>query len=125
MTNWLIVIAGILAGATALFHIVAGRKEIAQRLLVSSIDETTKLTLYACWHLVSATLFLSSLALLLCGSGIYRSPELIAFVSVMWLLFSGVFLVINLGVAKPRGIFRFPQWTLLLPVGLLGLWGLA
>ena len=125
MTNWLIVSAGILAGATAFIHVVAGGKDVARPLLASSIAEEVKLTLYACWHLVSAALFISSLALLANGVGLYDSPETVAFVSSMWLIFGGVFLVVTLGVAKPRGVFRFPQWALLLPVGLLGLWGLA
>jgi len=125
MTNWLIVSAGILAGVTSLIHIVAGGKDVARPLLASSIDETVKFTLYACWHLVSAALLFSSLTLLLNGMEFYKSPEMVAFVSIMWLVFGGVFLVVALVVAKPRGIFRLPQWALLLPVGLLGLSGLA
>jgi hypothetical protein len=125
MTNWLIILAGILAGVTAFIHTFIGEKDVARPLLASPIGETIRLTLYACWHLVSAALLLSSLALLLSGAGVYMSSELIAFISIMWILFGIVFLVVTLGIAKPRGILRFPQWTLLILVGLLGLWGIT
>ena len=114
-----------MAGMTALIHVIAGGKGVARPLLASAADEVVKLTLYACWHLVSVALFLSSIALLGNGAGFYNSPETVAFVSIMWLMFGAVFLVVTLGVAKPRGLFRFPQWALLVPVGLLGFWGLA
>jgi hypothetical protein len=125
MINWPILAAGFLAGVTALIHIVPGGKEVARPLLASSIDEVVKLTLYACWHLVSAALVLSSLALLASGAGLISAPWMVAFVSTLWLLFGSVFLVVTLSLPKPRGLFRLPQWTLLLPVGILGLWGLA
>jgi hypothetical protein len=125
MTNWPILSAGLLASATALVHIFLGGKDVARPLLRSSVDEVVKLTLYACWHLVSVALVLSSLVLLVNGFGFYLSAGMVAFVSALWIIFGGVFLVVTLCVAQPRGIFRFPQWALLVPVGLLGLWGLA
>jgi hypothetical protein len=125
MINWLILSSGFLAGITALIHIVAGGKDVARPLLASSIDEVVKLTLYACWHLVSVALVLSSLALLASGAGLMRAPWMVAFVSTLWLFFGSVFLVVTLSLAKPQGLLRLPQWILLLPVGILGLWGLA
>lgn len=125
MTNWFVVAAGLLAGLTAFVHVIAGGKDVARPLLASAIDEVVKLTLYACWHLVSVALFLCAFALLGHGAGFYHSPQTVAFVAIMWLLFGVVFLVVTLVVAKPGGLFRFPQWVLLLPVGVLGLCGLA
>jgi len=125
MTNWFVLSAGILAGITALIHVIAGGKDIARPLLAGSVDEVVKLTLYACWHLVSVALFLSSIALLGHGAGFYNSPETVAFVSIMWFMFGAVFLVVTLGFANSGALFRLPQWVLLVPVGLLGLWGLA
>ena len=123
--NWFIISSGVLAAITAVIHIVAGGKEVAQPLLASSLDQVVKLTMYACWHLVSVALVLSALALLASGSDLITSPPMVAYISALWLLFGLVFLVVTLGVAKPRGLFRFPQWALLIPVGLLGLWGIA
>ena len=125
MTNWLILSSGVLAAVTAVIHVVAGGKDVARPLLQSSMDDVVKLTLYACWHIVSVSLVLSSLALLASGVGLVNAPSLVAFVSTLWLLFGVVFVVVTLGVARPRGLLRLPQWILLLPVGFLGLWGLA
>lgn len=123
--NWLIFTSGVLAAITALVHIVVGGKQVARPLLGSQLDSDVKLTMYACWHLVSISLVLSSTALLACGTGLLTSPELVAFICASWLLFGAVFLVVTLVVAKPGGLFRFPQWTLLIPVGLLGLGGIV
>jgi hypothetical protein len=123
--NWPLVISGLLAATTAAVHIAVGGKQIARPLLDSQLDGIVKFTMYACWHLVSVSLALSSATLLASGTGLLTSRELVAFVSVSWLLFGLVFLVVTLAVAKPSGLFRFPQWTLLIPVGLLGLWGIA
>jgi hypothetical protein len=125
MTNWLVLSAGILAGMTAFIHVFAGGKDVVRPLLASSVDEVVKLTLYACWHLVSVALFISSIVLVGNGAGFYKSTATVGFISILWLMFGAVFIVVTLGVAKPRGLFRFPQWALLVPVGLLGLWGLA
>jgi len=125
MTNWLILSSGVLAAVTAVIHVVAGGKDVARPLLKSSMDDVVKLTLYACWHIVSVSLVLSSLALLASGVGLVNAPSLVAFISTLWLLFGVVFVVVTLGVARPRGLLRLPQWILLLPVGFLGLWGLA
>jgi hypothetical protein len=123
--NWPIILSGILAAITALVHILVGGKQIAGPLLHSQLDSIVKLTMYACWHLVSVSLVLSSATLLACGIGLFTSRELVAFVSISWILFGLVFLFVTLAVAKPTGFFRLPQWTLLIPVGLLGLWGIA
>lgn len=124
--NWLIILSGVLAACTAAVHIFAGGRDVARPLLASDLGETLKLTLYACWHLVSVALVLSSLALLADGIGaIGPSKPMVGFICVSWLLFGMVFVFVTLGIAKPRGLFRFPQWVLLLPVGVFGLWGIA
>ncbi len=125
MNDWFILSSGLLAALTAVVHLIAGGKDVAAPLLQSSLDEVVKLTLYACWHLVSVCLVLSSLALLSNGIGLVNSPPMVAFISALWILFGVVFLVITVGVAKPQGLFRLPQWILLVPVGLLGLYGIA
>lgn len=124
--NWLIILSGVLAACTAAVHIFSGERDVARPLLASDLGETLKLTLYACWHLVSVALVLSSLALLADGIGaIGPSKLMVGFICVSWLLFGMVFVFVTLGIAKPRGLFRFPQWVLLLPVGVFGLWGIA
>ncbi len=125
--NWIWLLSGFLAAATAALHLVAGGRDIARPLITSALNEEVKLTMYACWHLVSASLVVSALTLLATGIGLLDTATrpLVLFISVLWLLFGVVFLVISLGMARPSGLFRFPQWVLLIPVGVLGILGLA
>ena len=125
--NLLFILSGLMATVSAAVHLFVGGRQVARPLLDSGLEEGIKLTMYACWHLVSASLMLSALTLLSAGFGIFEAAEggLVLFISVLWLLFGVVFLAISLGMSRPRGLFRFPQWVLLIPVGVLGILGLA
>lgn len=125
--NWLWILSGLLAAVSAAVHLFVGGKDVARPLLNSPLTEEIRLTMYACWHLVSASLVLSALALLASGVGLLGTAGgmMVLFISVLWLLFGAVFLAISLGMARSRGLFRFPQWVLLIPVGVLGILGLA
>jgi hypothetical protein len=79
--------------------------------------------MYACWHMVTAALGLTAVALLLLGTATIQSSVLALFLGILWVLFALVFLFVTLVVARPRGLFRFPQWTLLLSVGVFALLG--
>ncbi|MFC5742830.1 hypothetical protein [Dyella tabacisoli] len=117
--------SALLAAFTAIVHILAGGVTVAAPLLASSLDLTPKLTLYAVWHLVSATLALTSVALLVAALPRYASASrhLALFISVLWLGFGGVFIVIASIRPEEGLLLELPQWMLLLPVGLLALWG--
>jgi uncharacterized Tic20 family protein len=124
--NWFIISSGAIAALTAGIHLSLGGVTIARPLLASSLEDEVKFTMYACWHLVSVILVLSAFALLATGVGMMAlNSSPIAFISLSWLLFGLVFLTVTLGVAKPRRLFRFPQWILLIPVGILGIAGIV
>ncbi|OQX16317.1 MAG: hypothetical protein BWK76_11785 [Desulfobulbaceae bacterium A2] len=123
--NKILLLAALLAAGTAAIHIVAGGADIATPLLASSLATEPKLTLYAAWHMVSLILVVSALALAL-GSlpGQVRACRaMVLFISVLWCSFGVLFLGIAMLHPESGGLFSLPQWTLLLPVGLLGLWG--
>ena len=121
--NWLILASAFIAGATTLIHALVGGREVAAPLLRSQVSEEVRLTMYACWHMVTAALGLTSIALLLVGLELIKENSLAQFLGILWLLFAFVFLFVTMVLANPRGWFRFPQWTLLLPVGVLALLG--
>jgi hypothetical protein len=73
--------------------------------------------------MVTAALGLTSVALLLVATSVFQSSGLAQFIGILWTLFAMVFLFVTLVLASPRGLFRFPQWTLLLPVGVLAIAG--
>lgn len=83
-----------------------------------------KLTLYAVWHMASVVLAISVPALIVGSLPRHARPAryLVLFVSALWCAFGLVFL--GLAAIQPESawLFKLPQWILLLPVGLLGLW---
>lgn len=123
--NRLLAIAAFLAAFTAAVHIFAGGEDTAVPLLASTLAGEPKLTLYAVWHMASVTLAMSAIALFVGSLPRHAHPAryLVLFVSALWCVFGVVFLVV--ATLQPEGgwLLKLPQWVLLLPVGLLGLWG--
>lgn len=117
--------AGLIAAFTAAIHIFAGGPEIAVPLLYSQITEVPKLTLYAVWHMVSAALVFSAIALFIGSLNKHKDSAryLVTFISLLWIAFGLVFIVVAITRAGEGLFFKLPQWILLIPVGLLGLWG--
>ncbi|AMC34453.1 hypothetical protein [Janthinobacterium sp. B9-8] len=124
-TNRLLLASGLIAAFTAALHTIAGTPEIQAPLLGSAMPQPVSLLLYACWHLVTVTLILSALALIWSARPSSRASAgaLPRFVSLLWLLFGLVFVVVALVFAGPSTLLLLPQWVLLIPVGILGLLG--
>ncbi len=122
--NRLLAVAAFLAAFTAAVHIFAGGEDVASPLLASTLDGEPKLTLYAVWHMVSVILAMSAVALFVGSLPHYAHPAryLVLFVSAMWCAFGVVFLAVFAIQSESGWLFKLPQWVLLLPVGLLGLW---
>lgn len=89
--------AGLLCLVTAFVHTVAGHFNPVLPFLRAELEATVKATLYACWHMVTVTLFLSALALLGLGlsPGLAGARLLAAFLAGLYLLSGLVFLVIG------------------------------
>ena len=117
--------AGVLAAFTAALHTVGGTAEIKAPLLHSALDRGLVLLLYACWHMVSVTLALSAAAYFYAARTkvVTAGAAVATVVSFMWVSFGAVFIVVDLVYGGPRMLLTLPQWSLLLPVGALGLWG--
>ncbi|MGQ5525381.1 hypothetical protein ACUHMQ_19250 [Chitinimonas sp. PSY-7] len=121
-TNRILLISGVLAAFTAAVHTFMGTPEIQRPLLESALAQPISLMLYACWHLVTVTLVLSALALVWSARPRNRTSAgaLPLFVSLLWLLFGSVFVVVALAFVGPSALLVLPQWVLLVPVGVLG-----
>lgn len=123
--NYALVLASLLAAATAAIHVFVGGQDIATPLLASSLASEPKLVLYACWHAVSVATVLSAAALFigaLPGNATSASSMVVA-ISIWWLATGVVFLAVIATQPGDGLLWLMPQWLLLLPVGLLGLWG--
>lgn len=123
--NRILIIAALIATFTTVVHIFAGGADVATPLLASTLAAEPKLTLYAVWHMASVALALSAVALLIGSLPKYAEAAryLVLFISVLWCAFGVVFLVVVIIQPESGWLFKLPQWMLLLPVGLLGLWG--
>jgi hypothetical protein len=122
--NRLLFVAALLAAFTSVVHIFAGGVDVVSPLIASSMAGEPKLTLYAAWHMVSVVLAMSAAALFF-GSFpryAYAARYLVLFVSALWCAFGVVFLVVAAVQPENSWLLKLPQWALLLPVGLLGLW---
>jgi hypothetical protein len=120
-----LLIAAYLAAFTALVHTIGGTLEIHAPLLTSPLPEPIRLLLYACWHLVTATLILSAMALFWCsyGNRDVSNFALPAFIGMLWICFGIVFIFIALYFSGFKALLILMQWALLLPIGGLSLFG--
>jgi hypothetical protein len=123
--NRLLLAASLLAAATAAIHAFVGGNDIAAPLLGSSLADEPRLTLYAVWHMATAALALSAVALFAGAMPRYAvaGRSMVFFVSALWLAFGAVFLIVAATQPGTGLYFKLPQWVLLLPVGLLGVLG--
>jgi hypothetical protein len=122
VNGWLLTAGGI-AAATTLIHATAGGRSVVRPLLGSAVATEPKRTLHVVWHMVTADLLLSSIALLVLAFTAAPSTALVLFLAVQYLAYAVVFLVITLAADWPRPLLQLPQWMLLLPVAVLTLLG--
>ncbi|PTP85067.1 hypothetical protein CWO04_13580 [Vibrio splendidus] len=116
--------SGLLALFTTLVHVFAGQIDPVRPFLKSKLDDIPKATLLACWHLVSVTLFVSSLMLLYVGwYGIDSLYFLIQLLGFLYILYASVFVAVGLYFFRAKVFVKLPQWILLLPIGLLANYG--
>ena len=117
--NFFMLIGGLLALFTAAVHLIGGGREIAKPLLTNeALPEPVKLTMYACWHFVSIFLLISGVVLCTGSFTICFSDQIFMAIALMYFIMSGMFLVITIFVTENKGLFTYPQWTLLLPIGI-------
>ncbi|MEZ8826094.1 hypothetical protein AB6E04_17175 [Vibrio amylolyticus] len=123
MNTWILG-SGLLATLTALIHIFAGQVDPVRPFLKSNLDDIPKATLLACWHLVSVTLLTSALILLYVGwHGIVPFYLPMQFVGALYILFALVFVAVGWYLFGIKVFVKLPQWVLLLPIGLLAIYG--
>ena len=123
MNTWIFA-AGVICIFTSLVHIFAGQVDPVRPFLKSDLSDIPKATLLACWHMVSAILVLSGVALAYIGwFNISTFQNLVIGISISFLIFSLVFIAVGWHFFKLHAFIKLPQWTLLLPIGILGLIG--
>lgn len=118
-------VTALLAALTASVHIFIGTPEIEVPLLRSSLPQELSLLLYVCWHLVSVTLVFSAIVFFVAARSEFqiKYQYTAKLVSLLWISFGCVFIVIALWYSDASMLLKLPQWVLFLPIGAIGLWG--
>jgi len=119
--NYYWLTAGIVNLLTALIHTFGGQMDLVNPLLKSNLSDQTKAEWFGVWHLVTLLLFATSYVIFrntLVAVQV-RKPEIISSIGFLYFLFSVPFIISSI-------INRLlaPQWILLLPIGLLLLFGI-
>ena len=117
--NRALLLSAFLAASTAVVHAIGGTIEIHSALLNSSLPESIRFLLYACWHLVTVTLVFSAISLFWSAryDRVVSNLALPAFIGIFWVAFGAVFVFVALYFLGVRALIILPQWTLLLPIG--------
>jgi len=114
---WLI--AGVLNLFTAFLHTVGGQIDLINPMLKTTLEDEVKTQLLGVWHMVTITLFLSTIIILLVvfKNKIFNNKTLIL-IGYLYILFSIPFIIVGIIYS-----ILVPQWILLLPIGILLLIG--
>ena len=123
MHSWTLMTAAGLSLFTFGVHVFLGGPSVAKPLLESQeMEIVAKYTNYYCWHIVSIVLLAMSIGF---AAGALRPQS--RDVVIMMTALSAAFTVwsLLLIVWKYRHPWKLPQWTLFLPITILGTVGLC
>jgi len=124
MNYWWITSGGI-GFLTAGIHLIAGHFNPIKPFVQSDLAPEPKATLHACWHMVTVLLFFSAGTLVYLGIRPEQNgSNLVSFlIGVQFVAYAIVFLTFNLIGNWKNKLLSLPQWTLLLPIGILAIIG--
>ena len=123
--NLRLLMATLFAAFVTTIHILAGSTQVATPLLQSTLPTELRLTLFAAWQLTNIVMGSSVVAFFIGSLPAQQqaSRYMVIFASLLWLGFAAAFIVTALIQPEGGWLFKLQQWTMLTPVGLLGLWG--
>ncbi len=118
--NWYWMFAGAINFFTALLHTFGGQMDLVNPLLRSNLKDQAKAEWLGVWHMVTILLFASSYIVLRNALLVYhkRQVELMKYIGILYVVLS-----IPSFISSMTYQLLAPQWILLLPVGVLILFG--
>lgn len=118
--NNLLMSAGVVGLFTTALHIFGGQLTLIRPFLQTDLADDIKGCLLVCWHVVSAYLLLTSC--LFVYAALKQCPEfelLLNAIAGFYALFAVIFILVGSFFFGYRVFYKLPQWTLLLPIGVL------
>jgi hypothetical protein len=116
---WLI--AGGINLFTAILHTIGGQLELVNPLMNSNLIDQKKAEWIGAWHMVTIVLFLTSYVLIknCMGKNENRQTEIVKYIGFLYIAFSVPSIASSIFYK-----LLAPQWILLLPIGVLALYGI-
>jgi hypothetical protein len=124
--NWMIIVAGFVAGFTTIGHFIIGSRQFLSPMLESQFDHVPKKVMHCAFHYVSVYLILSTAALLLVGFGVNLGGDttvLIRFISFNYAAFALWQIAIAVTSGIPNGVFKLFQWIFFVIISVFSLLG--
>ena len=124
--NWMLIVSGFLAAFCTVGHFIMGGPRFLRPMLDADFDAVPKKVMHAVFHYISVDFILSTLVLLAAGFGLIRGYDLVPAVFVVtlhFLLYTVVQLIIAFGSGIQKAPFKMFQWILFLLTGAFGLIG--
>ncbi|MEO1454696.1 MAG: hypothetical protein AAFU41_20560 [Pseudomonadota bacterium] len=116
-----LIIAALINLAVAVVHTFIGEANIIAPMMTSDASDLVKATLHSAWHMISVVLYLSALTLFYLSRKKPDDPVvtlLPGYIGVQYVALAMVFVATSVIYGQV-----FPQIVMLLPIGLLSLWG--
>ena len=115
------IIAAILNLLTAFVHTIGGQLNLVNPLLKSDLTEQAKTEWLGAWHMITIFLFATTYYLLKCAflKNQNTNTGVIKAIGIIYLLISIPFIISSIIMQHFA-----PQWTILLPIGIMTLIGL-
>ena len=126
--KWLILLAGLVAGATTAGHFLIGSKQFLKPMLDAEFEKIPKKVMHCVFHYVSVFLVLTTGALLLIGSGVNLVSEmdfgeghvlLVRFIALNYAAFAVWQIVIAKASGIEGGVFKLFQWMFFVAIAVL------
>ncbi|MCP4706684.1 MAG: hypothetical protein GY865_18955 [candidate division Zixibacteria bacterium] len=124
MNYWWLV-SGAIAVISTFIHLFMGQAGVIKPFLKCDLDAIPMAVLHVCWHIVSVILFVSAIMLLYLGANpISVGSKIVAlFIGGQFVAYAILFLTFSFLGNWSNKLFVLPQWTLLLPIGVLAIIG--
>lgn len=126
--NWLITISGLFALMTVAGHFTVGSKEYLKPMLEATFDPVAKKVMHCVFHYVSAFLVLSTIAMLLIGTGMMKfqgSARLVQFIALNYAAFAVWQIILATTSGIPKGALKLFQWIFFILISVFALIGAA
>lgn len=117
--NWMLIVAGLIAVATTMGHVILGGKQFLAPMLQLSFDAVAKRTLYAAWHYITVSIGLAAAVLLTLG--VMQELGLLAakVIAIQFALYAVVCIVLGATAGFRKGVFKMFQWVFFIPIAVL------